>query len=241
MTLLSIWCACQDSRHAYPPLGSSICQLVYLRACCKMTYRLTLSLHRHTKAPHPHGLYLPDVFGPTKTCWMWGIQLLLSPAWSLLLNERCTHPCTPVLRVIQTLAPLTTKVVPGMWAVSHGTASAATTEPVSHPHQNPSRQHSDLALTHVEQRVRSCRTTVCNKKDELWWSAAGLHQKSVIMAPFYMQPAPFVPFSISLPLHSSLLPLPLHIPSSACIAPLTPFHLHSPSGLQSPGLLAASW
>lgn len=48
-----------------------------------------------------------------------------------------------------------------------------------------------------------------------------LHASSPFYTPFYQ-----------FPLHSSLLLLPQHIPSSACIALLTLFHLHSPSGLQ---------
>lgn len=82
-----------------------------------------------------------------------------------------------------------------------------------HSHQPRSSWHSVLAaLTHMRQRVRSYREPVkkgCKNTGQVqgsikqaWWSVS-----------FYMQPTPFKPLSLSSPLCSSLLPLPLHVPS----------------------------
>lgn len=113
----------------------------------------------------------------------------------------------------------TSPLVAGTWSLQHS------------PTRDRGRDHADSQL----------RKDVIRRQDSLWWSGAELHQTSVLTGPILHATSPFYIPSCQSPLHSSLLPLPLQIPSPVCIAPSTPLHHPPPSGSQSPGLLAASW
>lgn len=143
--------------------------------------------------------------------------VLVSPAWSLLLNNRCTPPTHLVWGGIQPLPPLPTGTRHTGCELgscsSHGSCSS------------------------MGQRVRSCRELVkkgCHKRTEqtvviTTLTSHILHATSL-----------FYTFFCQFSLRSFLVPIPLHIPSSVCIGPPIPLRYLPPSGLQSLGLLAAS-
>lgn len=176
-------------------------------------------------AQAPHSPLSPWTLPAWCSCTSMGHLTAAESSLEFAVEWQMHTPCTPILRVTQMLAPAP-KLAPGVWAASHSPASAATAGPQCLTHTRipvGSAQTLPSSMWNRGWVHAKLVTTVCNK--EIGWIvmiSCRLHLTSVLMASFYMQPASFIPLSIGFPLHSSVLPLPLSIPSAACIASLTP-------------------